>query len=168
MRETEERDDRDYIGLYEIVADKMKKDAEIAANEFNYKILKELLIPFYNKQVQLKANHIFEVKKPEAFSLIYPKDKHVILNPVEVINQDGITQIRYFVLFRTSNEIFEWTYVQHTPLGKREYAGEQIIKTLGALTKWTFACKTLDDTVFWNEKVLLKDGATYKYLKKLN
>jgi len=99
--------------------------------------------------------------------LIYPKDKKIILNPIEVTDEKGVNYIRYFVLFPKANEIYEWTLVKPNILKAGEYSDDPINNTIGALTTWDFSYKTLDDTAFWDEKVLAKDGGTFKYLKKM-
>jgi hypothetical protein len=169
MWEMEERDNRDYIGLYELVADTRKKEDETMRDAYHDKIVNEILLPFYKAQIKIKNNHI-TVLNDEAkdFTLIYPKSKEVIINPLKVTDEKGITSIRYFVLIPKINEIYEWTLVKPNIIKKGQYADSPINDTMGSVTKWDYSYKTLDDIAFWNEKVLLKEGDTFKYLKKLS
>jgi hypothetical protein len=168
MWESEERENRDYIGLYELVAESRKKEDEAIRDAYHDKIVNEILLPFYNKQIKSKANHIVKLNdEPKYFTLIYSKSKEAIINPLKVTDEKGITSIRYFVLIPKTNEIYEWTLVKPNIIKKGEYADSPVNDTMGSATQWTYAYKTLDDTTFWNEKVLLIEGNTYKYLKKL-
>lgn len=163
----DEREDRDYIGLYEIVANKLKEENAAADLSFRKLQIAGLLLPFYQDQVRLKSNHIFKADTPEVFYLIFPKDKHVILNPIKITDEKGIMSIRYFIFIPKTNEVYEWIFPERNVLGKDGYTDEPINKAIGALTVWDLSYKTLDDDNFWNEKVMAKDGAGYKYLKKL-
>jgi len=166
--ESEEREDRDYIGLYEIVADKMKAENAAFDSTFRSQFVTTNLVPFYNKQIKSRLNHIVGlVDRTGYYSLVYPKDKHIILNPIEVIDEKGIYSIRYFVFIPKTNEVYEWTLVKPNILKQGEYTDDPINKTIGALTEWNFSHDTLDDNTFWDEKVLGKDTNGFKYLKRL-
>ena len=167
MWESEERENKDYIGLYELVADAMKKEKEIADESFRKHLISNSLIPFYNNQVKRKSNHIIAADAPEKFNLIFPKDMHVVINPIKITDENGITRIRYFVFLLQTNEVFEWTLATPYVLHKDEYTDGPISKTISAFTPWDYSHKTLDDDAFWNEKVLAKEGANYKYLNKI-
>ncbi|HEY2583283.1 MAG TPA: hypothetical protein VGI43_15840 [Mucilaginibacter sp.] len=167
MWATEEREDRDYIGMCELVADVQKKEKELADEIFRKQLIINLLKPFYEAQIKLKLSRIVKADTPAEYNLIYPKDKHVILNPIKITDEHGIVSIRYFVFLPQTNEVFEWNLATPHILHKDEYTDEPITKTINALTTWDYSYKTLDDDAFWNEKVLAKDGANYKYLNKL-
>ena len=66
------------------------------------------------------------------------------------------------------NEIYEWTLVKPVILKKGEFSDDPINNAIGALTHWSLASQTLNDNVFWNEKVLAKDSGNYIYLRKLS
>jgi hypothetical protein len=166
MWATEEKEDRDYIGLYSLVADQLKKEREAEVSTFRDQLSTRYLLPFYNKQAKLKLNHIIKFDFRD-FNLIYPKDRHVVINPMSVTDEKGAITIRYFVLLPQTNEIFEWLLVKPTPLNKNDYTDNPITKTINTFTKWDFSYPTLDDSAFWNDKVLLKENGNYKYLKKL-
>jgi len=167
MWEMEERENRDYIGLFTIVADKLKKENELADNEFRKQAADTLLLPFYTRETKLKLNNFASVDTAEAENLIYPKDKYVILNALRVTDEKGIIRIRYFVFIVKTREVFEWTLVTPSIIKKDDYTNDLVIKTIGALTSWDYSYKTLDDNAFWNEKVLAKENGNYKYLVKL-
>jgi hypothetical protein len=167
MWETEERENREYIGQYELVADQLKNEKEAANSAFRKRLITDLLIPFYDRQVKSKLNHISKAAKPEEFNLIYPADMHIVINPIKITDENGVTRIRYFVFFPQKNEVYEWTLITPHVLGKNEYTDEPILKTMNALTTWDYSYKTLDDQPFWDEKVLTKEGAGYKYLRRI-
>ncbi len=166
MWATEEREDRDYIGLYNLVADQLKKERVAEVDTFREQISTRYFLPFYNKQAKLKLNHIIKFDFKD-FNLIYPKDRHVVINPVSIADEKGAITIRYFVLLPQTNEIFEWLLVKPNPLNKDDYTDNPISNTISAFTKWNFSYPTLDDNAFWTDKVLLKENGYYKYLKKL-
>lgn len=167
MWETEERENRDYIGLYTIVADQLKEAKKVDAKHFQRSYSEQVLDPFFNKEVQTKSDHINKFDKIlDEFVLIYPKDRHVILTPLKVTDEKGNTNVRFFVTMPGSSQIYEWTYF--SPIAIKGYADALINGTLGKLTKWTFAFDTLDDNDFWNKYVLAKESSGYKYLKALN
>lgn len=168
MWESEERENRDYIGLYEMVADQLKKENAEIDSIFNSKIFNTVLLPFYNKKVKTKQYHFNHLTNTNGYyCLIYPKDRSIIINPVEITDEHGINSVRYFVLLTKTKEIYEWKLIKPNILKKGEYSDEFINNTIGGLTTWNLSYKTLDDTTFWNEKVLAKDGDNFKYLEKL-
>jgi hypothetical protein len=168
MWETEERENRDYIGMYELVADVLKKENESEDQKFRKQTLSNVLLPFYREQVRAKLNHINNLPDTtETFNLIYPKDRHVVINPMKVTDEKRVTSIRYFVLLTNSGEVFEWNLVKPYVLKKGDYTDDTITKTISAFTNWSYSFKTLDDEAFWSEKVLAKEGNNYKFLTKL-
>jgi hypothetical protein len=168
LYETEERENRDYIGIYKLVADQLKQVAATADSTFKDYEFNNVLLPFYEQQVNLKLNHFRKITKNDGYyCLIYPKDKQILINPVEVTDENGVNQVRYFVLIPETKGIYEWTLVKPNILKTEEYSDNPINNTIGALTKWNLSYKTLDDDSFWQNNVLAKDGTVYKYLKKL-
>ena len=164
----EEHENRDYIGIYELVANKLKAMKSDENDAFRIKMLYGTLNPFYKDQAKHRANHIITISDTtELFNLIYPKDRHVILNPRRIIDENNDTHIRFFVLLPQTKEIFEWTLVKPYLLKKGEYLDEPVVKTIGAFTIWDYTYQTLDDDKFWADKVLAKENGHYKYLVKL-
>jgi len=167
MWKMEERENRDYIGLYEIVAEQLKEEKE--SEELNYlKLISEtILIPFFNEQAKTKLNNIAKFNSIlDDFVLIYPKDRHILLSPVKITDEKGNIYIRYFVIVPATKHVYEWTYFKPYLLEKN-YADSPINKMMGSITQWDFSYKTLDDEKFWNNYVLFKSGDQYKYLKEL-
>jgi hypothetical protein len=164
----EERENRDYVGQYELIATVLKKEKELVDQVFRSQIKTQILLPFYYNQVKSAANHIIKIPDTSAyFALIYPKDKHVILNPMKITDENGVKSIRYFVLLPQTNEIFEWNLIKPYILKKDEYFSDPIIKAICAFTPWDFSYPTLDDETFWDKEVLAKDENNYKYLNRL-
>ncbi|HEY4322475.1 MAG TPA: hypothetical protein VGN20_00775 [Mucilaginibacter sp.] len=162
-----ERTNRDYIGLYLIVADKLREEKQKEAKVYKNQLSETTLEPFFKAQVKSGQNHIIKYNKIlNNFVLIYPKDRHVILIPVKVTDEKGTATVRFFVMLSGSHHIYEWTYFNPYALNNG-YAGESINKMLGSITQWNFAYDTLDDASFWNNYVLLKQVDEYKYLKLL-
>jgi len=150
------------------VADKLKKENELNDEAFRKQIITGSLSPLYETQAKLKLNHIAKFDEPEDNNIIYPSDKHVVLNPVRITDERGITRIRYFVLLPATSELFEWTLVPPNLVRTKYYNdNEPIIKTINNFTPWDYSYKTLDDDMFWSQKVLLKENGKYKYLTKL-
>lgn len=168
MWETEERENRDYVGLFEIVANQLKEEKKQETDVFKKNISATVLMPFFKEQVKSKLNHIasYDVILNN-FVLIYPKDRQVILTPLKVTDEKGAKAIRFFVTVPATKQIYEWTYFKPHALDKG-FADNPINEMLGSVTKWTFAYDTLDDTEFWNKYVWAKEGTDYKYLKLLN
>ena len=168
MWATEERENRDYVGLFEIVASQLKEEKKQEADLYKNNISATILTPFFQEQVRSKLHHIAAYDNIlNDFVLIYPKDRHVILTPLEVTDEKSAIAIRFFVTFPATKQIYEWTYFKPHPLDKG-FADNPINEMIGSLTKWTFAYNTLDDADFWSKYVEVKDGNDFKYLKLLN
>jgi hypothetical protein len=167
MWAAEERENRPYIGLYEVVADELKKETDAGNVEFKKHVLDNELLPFYRRELKQKKNRFFKYEGPEKFNLIYPADRHVVLNPLKVTDENGVTRMRFFVLLPATGEIFEWKLVPPIVLKKGEFTDEPVTKAIGRFTTWDYSFVTLDDDLFWNDKVLLKENGHYKYLVKL-
>jgi hypothetical protein len=163
----EEREDRDYIGLYEMVAEQLKAEKKDGANGYRKYLSDNVLRPFFKEQAIAKLNHIVKFDAIlNDFELIYPKDRHLVLSPVKLTDEKGDTYIRFFVVEPATKHIYEWTYFKPYLLNKG-YSDEPITKMIGSLTQWNFSYDNLDDADFWNNYVLTKDGNDYKYLKVL-
>lgn len=168
MWETEERENRDYVGLFKIVANQLKEEKEQEANVFKKNVSATILTPFFKEQVKSKLNHIVAYDRIlNDFVLIYPKSREVILSPLTVTDEKGVKAIRFFVTVPATKQIYEWTYFKSHTVDKG-FADDSINKMLGSVTKWNFAYDTLDDTEFWNKYVWAKEGNDYKYLKLLS
>ena len=166
----QERRNKGYIGIYEIVADQMRKKKEEVTNQFRKEIGEKIMRPFFEK---LKIDHQEEFKDffliNKEFVLIFPEDKSVVLNPILIEDNQAQRKIRYFVLFPETKEIFEWNYLDPQKLGDvKWHYGSEVIDRLSSLTEWNFGFETLDDQSFWEDYVLKKDDGKYKYLSRMN
>jgi len=159
---TDEINNRPYIGLYEMVADKMRKDLEMENSAFN-KTKEELFAQFYLK---LKSKNSESYYKISEHSLIYPADKSIVINPTLITNKEGRKTIHYFVILGNPNSVFEWTYFEPKIVTDNLY-GSEVVEQISSLTEWDFSVDNLNDTEFWNKYVLLKSGDTYKYLTEV-
>jgi hypothetical protein len=166
---SQERRNKEYIGMYEIVAEQIRIEQSKLTALFIETIEEHVLMPFFEQQKTDKPNEFAEYYlMHKKFTLIFPKDRSIVLTPVQIKNSQDQRQIRYFVVFPESNEIYEWTYLKTRVLGdiNRHY-GSEIIDQLSTVTDWNFGFETLDDYFFWSNYVLIKDGDKYQYLKKL-
>lgn len=167
MWEMEERENRDYIGLYAMVADKMKEDYKALTKKWELSIANEYLNPVLDAQVKAKANHIVSynpVLKDQV--MIYSKARRIILSPVQVIDEQQTKSIRWFITLPADHKVYEWTRFKPYIMNNG-FADDGIVPTLSKITKWDFSYTTLDDENFWKNEVLLKEGTHYKYLKAL-
>ena len=162
--ETDEANNRDYIGLYEIVANWMRDENSIQNSEFEKKMIEEIFKPNYEL---LKKENPNQYSKISEHSLIFSKTRKVVINPILVTNDKGMKTIHYFIAFDNSKDFYEWTYFSPFQIEDDSF-GSEVVEQIGSLTDWTFSSDNLDDSEFWNNNVLLKSGDQYKYLKKLN
>lgn len=159
---TDEINNRPYIGLYEMVADNMRKELETKNAEFE-KTKKELFTKFYEN---LKSKDSKTYNKISEHSLIYPTDKSVVINPTLITNKEGVKTIHYFVILDNLNNIFEWNYFEPKVVIDNLY-GSQVVDEISTLTDWNFSVDNLNDMEFWNKYVLLKTESKYKYLTEI-
>jgi hypothetical protein len=165
--EMDERENREYIGLYEIVAEQLKEEKEVESSAYREQISKTILIPFFKTQAQARLNDIAKYDPlPGNYYLIFPKDKHILLSPVKITDGKGNNYMRFFAIIPATGHIYEWIYFKPFFL-KQGYADSQVNEMMGSITNWNYSYKTLDDENFWNNYVLVKSGDQYKYLKEL-
>ena len=143
---TREINDKDYVGLYEIVANQLKKKKIEEDENFDTEISKSLLLPFYDKQIKNKSNDIAKYsimyEKP---TLIYPKERNVILNPILITNWKEEKSIRYFVVIPKDKAIYEWNYFKSNKIPEKTWHyGSEVIKQLEPLTNWNFSVTSLE------------------------
>ncbi|MDI5897709.1 hypothetical protein [Flavobacterium yafengii] len=162
MWKTDEINNRPYIGLYDIVVNKMQEAIEKDNLEFDKK-KKELFTKFYEN---LKSKDSKTYNKISEHSLIYPTDKSVVINPTLITSKEGIKTIHYFVILDNQNNIFEWNYFEPKVVIENLY-GSQVVDQISSLTDWNFSVDNLNDSEFWNKYVLLKTEAKYKYLTEI-
>jgi hypothetical protein len=161
---TDEANNRDYVGMYEIVANVIRRKKR-EDNEGFEKIMKEeKLKPKYE---QLKNNRPNDLSKYSEHSLIYSRGRNIVINPVLLTNDKGIHTLYYFVALTESDDLYEWTYFPPEELKNSVFFGSNVVDRMNTITEWNFSYDTLDDKNFWDKYVLLKEGDKFKYLKKV-
>ena len=158
--QTKEINNRDYIGMYEIVAESLRDKIKIENNVFETKTKTQFSV-VYEK---LKKEYPETYTKIDEHSLIFPTNKSVVINPALIKSSKGVRTIHYFVLIIDKNEFYEWTYFNPIVV-KDDFFGDEVVDQIGSLTNWNFSVDSLNDEKFWAESVLLKIDDTYKYLK---
>lgn len=167
MWEQKEKQNRDYIGMYELVASTLRAEKEEQEEVWQDSIRNNVFAPFYqglaaSAENDLKGNSPILNKSV----LIYNKTKTNILNPEQIKDAKGNTYVRFFLFEASSGNIFEWTYFP--PYQKKKGNAENgVMSNLNTVTDWNYSFDTLDDENFWNNCVLLKDNGKFKYLTRL-
>ncbi|HEY5750881.1 MAG TPA: hypothetical protein VIU12_32685 [Chryseolinea sp.] len=162
--QSEEANNRDYVGMYEIVADGIRRAKREEHEKFKEITKESKLKPVYE---QLKSRNPKDYSKYSDQYLIFPGDRRVAISPVLVTNDKDIMTVHYFVVFGNSNEVFEWTYFSPEEVKSYGFYGGTVFGQLKTVTKWNFSYDTLDDKDFWDKYVLQKEGDKFKYLKKV-
>ncbi|NRF42016.1 hypothetical protein [Pedobacter foliorum] len=167
MWEDVERENRNYIGMYELVAERLKEEKSATEKVLEDSIANNIFKPFYDASIKSKQHQISGYKSAlKDFVLIYDSNKRVIINPIEVKDDKGIVTVRYFVILSGSDEIYEWNYFPKS-IKKKGVINNSVMENLATVTKWDYSYDTLDDEQFWNNCVLLKENGIYRYLKSL-
>lgn len=163
----EERENRGYIGIYEIVADGLRREKQNVRMVFERELNESLLIPYYD-ELMLKSDPLFTKYKLEndRFLLIYPETQDVVLNPLICIDEEGTHTLRFFVALPDSSKVYEWVYFESIDVGLVGRGYFEVIKSLKLVTDWNYSFKTLDDEVFWGVSVLSRDSLGYRYLRQ--
>ena len=101
------------------------------------------------------------------YLLVYPKEKNVILSPINVKKRGSAMFIRYFVLIPHDEdyEIYEWNYLDQKKI-KNSKLVPSFMEEINTLVTWNYSYKKLDNPEFWEKYVLIKVGNDYKYLVK--
>lgn len=160
---TDEVNNRNYIGLYEIVADSLRKEKQSKNTAFEEKLNKNIFNPAYEI---LKKNNPNNYSKLSVHSLIYSENRDLAINPVLVTDKEGIKKLHYFLAFNDSQKLYEWNYFEPVTI-KGNLFGSKVVDQIGSITEWNFSVDNLNDDKFWNQYVLLKQGGDYKYLKEI-
>ena len=160
---TDEVNNRNYIGLYEIVADSLRKEKQSKNTSFEEQLNENIFKPAYEI---LKKNNPNNYSKLSVHSLIYSENRDLAINPVLVTDKEGIKKLHYFVAFNDSPKLYEWNYFEPLVI-KGNLFGSEVVDQIGSLTEWNFSVDNLNDEKFWNQYVLLKQGNDYKYLKEI-
>lgn len=167
MWETEERENRNYIGMYEMVADQLKEEKTASEQAFQDSVFNQVFQPFYDGKSKSGEDEILGYQpSSKDFLLIYDSGKKVILNPIEIKDARGVIKVRYFAFLPASGEVYEWNYFPAS-VSKKGSVNNSIMENLATITKWNYSYDTLDDEQFWNNYVLLKENGAYRYLKRM-
>ncbi|WP_100612880.1 hypothetical protein [Confluentibacter lentus] len=160
---TDEVNNRNYIGLYEIIADSLRREKQSKNTSFEEQLNENVFKPKYEI---LKKNNPDSYSKLSVHSLIYSENRDLAINPVLVTDKEGIKKLHYFVAFNDSKKIYEWNYFEPLAIQGNLF-GSEVVDQIGSLTEWNFSVDNLNDEKFWNQYVLLKQGNDYKYLKEI-
>lgn len=161
---TQEINNRDYIGLYEIVAKILRKKNNQLNAEFEDYMKEEVFDKYFKN---LKNTNPDKYTKISPHSIICPTDRNIALNPILITNKDDVKTVHYFVSLKDSQEVYEWTYFEPSIVPTTFY-GSEVVDQISSLTEWNFSVDNLNDQTFWNEYVLKKKDGTYIYLSKVN
>ena len=160
---SDEINNRNYVGLYEIIANSLRKENSEENLKFENRIKEKV---FNNGYQMLKENQADNYSKISEHSLIFSKNRKLAINPVLITNTKGVKTIHYFLGFDNSNELYEWIYFKPLII-EGSLFGSEVVDQIGSLTEWNFSIDNLNDEKFWNQYVLLKQGNDFKYLKKI-
>lgn len=166
MWESEERENRGYIGMYDFIAD-FKKDSIKQDLHIKDSIVgNNVFIPFYESLLKKLPNEYVRYSfLYDEVILIYPMERSMFLSPVMITDKSGKNKLRFFVTFAGSEDVYEWTYFEPKVLEEKQWHfGSEVVEVLSKLTKWNFAYNSLDDSNFWNEYVFAKQNGKYRYL----
>jgi len=146
---------------------KYKKEGEASLN-FEKKIISEIIKPLTEK-IKVEGNYEIVSLNHMAYDylLVYPKEKNVILSPINVKKRGSAMFIRYFVLIPHDEdyEIYEWNYLDQKKI-KNSKLVPSFMEQINTLVTWNYSYKKLDNPEFWEKYVLKKVGNDYKYLVK--
>lgn len=136
--------------------------------KFEEKIINEVIKPLTEK-IKVEGNYEIVSLNQMAYDylLVYPKEKNVILSPINVKERGGDMFIRYFVLIPHNEdyEIYEWNYLDQKKF-KNSKLVPSFMEQINTLVTWNYSYKRLDNPEFWEKYVLIKAGNDYKYLLK--
>ncbi|MFM7023787.1 MAG: hypothetical protein ACKOXB_12520 [Flavobacteriales bacterium] len=71
-----------------------------------------------------------------------------------------------FIPHDSTYQIYEWTYLDPFDFEK-DHMEADFLTQVNTLTTWNFSIKTVDDSLFWSNCVLKKEGFDFLYLKEL-
>jgi hypothetical protein len=169
MYKDEERINAPYVGMYEIVADELKKIESKKNEDFETKMILQFFKPFYESQKLKKTNNIKEFSLNEDNpTIIFPNDFSVAINPIKIKDEQGNYSFRFFVYLPDKKEFYEWTYLKPIKFEEKDYmSNSYLVDQISKLTDWNYGFETLDDANFWNKYVLQKEGDKFLYLNKI-
>jgi hypothetical protein len=158
-----------YEGLFEIVANHLRREKEIELAKFRDKLENQVFIPFYEKLKKLNPKEFKDYSiQRNKFTLIYPNTMKIAINPIMITDGKGNKTLRFFVYLPETNTIYEWTYLEPKALKKETgiYSFD-IVQQMKKVTSWNYSFETLNNKDFWSNYVLFKENERFKYLTKL-
>lgn len=162
--ESEEINNRDFIGLYDIVANTFRKEKQERNTVFEKEITEQVFNPNYQLLKDTQPNKYSKISE---HSLIFSKERNVAINPILVTDSLGLKKVHYFVAFKGSPELYEWTYFEPLHIEGNLF-GSEVVDQISSITEWNFSVDNLNDEEFWEKFVLLKIQDDYKYLKLID
>ncbi len=162
---------KEYFGLYEIVANQIRQEKRRLDEQFSESITKDILPRFYEGYCEKNSINGFIKLNGTEIQIIFPNDKSVILSPIVFDYGNDRKELNFFVLIPNTEKsfnIFKWNYFKPIKPKYTSMYGLEVNEQLNKITNWNFSFDTLDDRNFWDNYVLLKLGETYKYLTKVN
>ena len=159
---------KEYFGLYEIVANELRKEKRVQDKLFIDKIKIQVLNDFYEANSKKNGIKGFVKMNGKEYALIFPSNKTVLLSPIVIDYGNEKLELNYFALIpnpKGNYDIYKWTYFDPIKPQYNSMYGQEVNKQLNEVTKWNFSFDTLEDKDFWDKYVLLKEGNNYKYLK---
>ncbi|MBK9247969.1 MAG: hypothetical protein IPM69_07630 [Ignavibacteria bacterium] len=170
MWKSRERENRPYIGMYDVVVSEQRKELEeqldAREHDFYNRYLKPLVLSA-NAQDTFKFEPL--TKSPNDFLLIHPANFSTVLSPVNVHQNGNSIYIRYFVFIQQSDSTYlryEWKYLKPTDFKITEF-GLNFTEQINSLTEWDYSYDYVEDEKFWNDYVLAKSGDSYLYLTEI-
>jgi len=156
-----------------VVAMSLQRRKEKVNAAFRHYV-EEAIFPDLVTKLRLYYPHLYDSLTglyTNYFTNIFPAHKRYLLL---ITNAMGINKkehvLRYLVYMMDNGQVYEWNYFQ--PQQTSGFYGEDIIKQLGTISSWKeIGCLhsscTLDDPLFWENFVFVKENGGYRYLREL-
>ncbi len=154
---------KEYFGLYEIVANQIRQEKRRLDEQFSESITKDILPRFYEGYCEKNSINGFIKLNGTEIQIIFPNDKSVILSPIVFDYGNDRKELNFFVLIPNTEKsfnIFKWNYFKPIKPKYTSMYGLEVNEQLNKITNWNFSFDTLDDRNFWDNYVLLKLGET--------
>lgn len=167
--ETDEIENRPYIGMYKLIVDQLKEEQALLLKKKEEDLITNYFIPLSEKlKTTEKLESISLKHMSRDYVLIYPSDFKTTICPMVVKQANKEVIIRYFVAINQNGktEIFEWTFLNQSSFTNDKF-GPVLMDQLEKVTVWNYALETVEDPIFWNEKVLKKQDNKYIYLNQV-
>lgn len=167
--QSEEVNNRPYIGMPAIVAEEKRREDKAAREELQERLARQYLEPLVEKLEKSGQYETVRLNQMRAeYLILYPFDTSVFLFPVRVKEAGKPPYLRYFVLLPAEKrcKLYEWTCLE----SKRpadEHGSANFLDEINTLTLWNYSIDAVDDAHFWQEYVLKKKNGKYLYLQEV-